>query len=269
MTNTNELNKGLSVEEIKERINDAQDLRKSMTGYFAHEVLPQLRGGISKIHADRNLTKEGQLEKSMKFKKQREVALMKGLSTIKGAYDGLLTDARASVENLLLNYKVEEPSEIDRLMFEQNSTKIKNDILFAPTNREKLKAIQRFSELADGGQYFAQKVYEDFSKMSAELMGGTNSSVERTEYLKALRPINAKLEEKATTTEQRELGVLLDTVKMLQGAELVNIAVMGNALREFGTDAYKYANKTEQYFVDKAEQVQEYEQMERFGQLIK
>ncbi|HHY2675471.1 TPA: hypothetical protein ACV439_003384 [Bacillus toyonensis] len=267
---TNTLNTKLSIEEIKEYMSDARELSASVTGYFAREVLPELRGGIAKIGQDKNLTIHGKAEKREQYKKQQEVVVMKQLSKIETTYDNFLADARASAEAILLSDKgIEKPSDSEQRLFDMQAEKLKTAILFAQTVQAKIKALESFSQLASEGEHFAKQVHADFMQMSADAIGSAKDSVERTAVTQALGRINTKLEAQSTTPMQKKASELLASVKQMQNTQIVNTAILGNALMEISKDTLRYANNLDGYFTEKAEQVAEYDRAVKFGQLIK
>ncbi|EOO20804.1 hypothetical protein [Bacillus cereus] len=267
---TNKLNTKLNIEGIKDYMNEARELSGSVTGYFAREVLPELRGGMQKIGQDNNLTAQGKHEKKEKYRKQQEVAVMRGLSNIQGAYDNFLADARASAEAILLSDKdIEKPSDSEQRLFDMQAEKLKTAILFAPTVQAKIKALESFSQLASEGEYFAKQVHADFMQMSAEAIGSAKDSVERTAFTQALGRINTKIEAQSTSPTQKEASQLLASVKQMQKTAIVNTAILGNALMEISKDTLRYANNLDGYFTEKADTVAEYDRAVKFGQLIK
>ncbi|MCU5515270.1 hypothetical protein OCF62_11865 [Bacillus wiedmannii] len=267
---TSTLNTKLNIEGIKDYMREARELSGSVTGYFAREVLPELRGGIQKIGQDKNLTTQGKHEKKEKYKKQQEVAVMRGLSNIKGAYDNFLADARASAEAILLSNKdIAKPTENEQRLFDMQADKLKTAILFAPTVQAKITALESFSQLASEGEHFAKQVHADFMQMSAEAIGSAKDSVERTAFTQALGRINTQLEAQSTSPTQKEASQLLASVKQMQNTAFVNTIVLENALKEISMDTLKYANDIDGYFTAKAEAVQNYDRDAKFGHLIK
>ncbi|MDF9615147.1 hypothetical protein P5763_24345 [Bacillus cereus] len=265
---TNTINSKLTVEEIKERLFNARDLRGSLTGHIAREVLPRVRGARTKIGQDMNLTVKGQEEKKAKFAKQQEVRLFKEISQIKETYTLLLQDAKMSAEAILIG-DVEQPGEKSQKLFDIQKNKLQSAVMFAPTTNEKIKALREFAQLGEKGEVFAQQIQPEFMEMSQQAMARTTRVEDLSLLTKSLGKINKSLEAQAFSKNQEEATSLLESIEGHLNLEFVNIAVLGNALLEISKDAYDYANNLEGYAVDHAERIQNYDNDVKFGRIIK
>ncbi|EEK76879.1 hypothetical protein [Bacillus cereus] len=265
---TTTINNKLTVDQIKERLFDARDLRNGLTSHMVHEVMPRVRGTRDKIGRDANLTSKGQLEKIAKFNKQQEVKLFSEISQIKETYTLLLQDAKASAEQILIG-DVEQPDETSQKLFDLQKNKLQSAVMFAPTTNEKIKALTEFAKLGEKGQAFAQQIQSDFLAMSQQAMSSTTKPEDLSQLTHALGNLNTSLESNAFSEDQKQASNLLQTVEGHLALEFVNTAVLGNALTEISKDAHNYANNIEGYATDHAERVTEYEQAERLGQIIK
>ncbi|MED0828460.1 hypothetical protein [Bacillus pacificus] len=265
---TNTINNKLTVAAIKERLIDARDLRNSLTGHMAHEVLPRVRGAREKIGQDMNLTVKGQEEKKAKFTKQQEVKLFKEIVELKNTYTLLLQDAKASAEAILIG-DVEQPDETSQKLFDIQKNKLQSAIMFAPTTNEKIKALREFVQLGEKGQAFAQQIQPEFIAMSQQAMANTTGVEDLSSLTKSLGKINKSLESHAFSEEQKEASSLLQSVEGHLNLEFVNTAVLGRGLTEISKDAHDYANNLEGYAVDHAERIQNYDNDVKFGRIIK
>ncbi|HDR7632410.1 TPA: hypothetical protein QCX75_001092 [Bacillus mycoides] len=265
---TKTINNKLMVSEIKERLLDAREVRNSLTGHMAHEVMPRVRSIRYKIGKDANLTTKGQAEKKDKFTKQQEVKLFSEISEAKETYTSLLQDAKASAEAILIK-DIEQPDETSQKLFDMQKNKLQSAVLFAPTTGEKIKALTEFAQLGETGQAYAQQIQGDFLAMSQQAMVNASRPEDRSELTHTLGRLNTKLEANAFSEDQKEASSLLESIQGHLAMEFVNTAVLGDALMEISKETRKYANNIEGYVSAHADRVEEYEQAQRFGQIIK
>ncbi|TEA54386.1 hypothetical protein EZE46_04470 [Bacillus sp. BH2] len=265
---TTTINNKLTVSEIKERLFDARDLRNSFTGHMVHEVMPRVRDARYRIGKDENLTTKGQMEKKEKFAKQQEVKLLSEISQIKETYTLLLQDAKASAEAILIG-DVEQPDETSQKLFDMQKNKLQSAVMFAPTTDAKIKALGEFAKLGEQGQAYARQIQGDFLAMSQQAMSSTTNLAELSKLTHALGKLNTGLEANAFSEDQKEASSLLQSVEGHLALDFVNTTVLGGALMEISKEAHDYANNIEGYATDHADRVAEYEQAERFGQIIK
>lgn len=267
-TKTKEVNNTLTMEEIRERLQDARELRNSLTGHLAHEVLPRVRGTAALIRKDRNLTSKGQTEKIERYKKQQEVRLLREIVTLKNSHDLLLKDAKSSAEAILIA-SVEAPEEKEQALFDIEKNKRQSTVLFAPTTEAKITALSNYAALGNRGQWEAREIQGDYLAMSQQAIASTMNPMEVSKIAKSLGRINKHLESKVMTEDQHAASELLESINAKLNADLVNTAALGNALSEISPTTLQYANKLDQYEIDHADNMEEYDRASRLGMLIK
>ncbi|HDR7724679.1 MULTISPECIES: hypothetical protein [Bacillus] len=150
-----------------------------------------------------------------------------------------------------------------------DAKKAASGVMFAPTAKAKLVAIQNYAALAERGQAYAQQIHANFMEMAAAAIQGATNPTDKLMLTKALGDINTKLENQTTSSEQKEFAKLIESAKRMRGAHFVNTIVLERALREVSKNTFEYANDRKMYMEKYNDQYQAYLKAHKFGHLIR
>lgn len=256
-----------NVKEMQGKLMEAHQIKNNLTGYMARDFIPQLRESRERINQDKTLSTQGKHEKREKHTLQREAALLTHIENEHKSYSAVLDEVITAAEDVLLK-GVDAPSEREQALFDMDAKKAASGVMFAPTAKAKLAAIQSYAALAERGQAYAQQVHAKFTEMAAAAIQGTANPTDKLMLTKALGEINTKLENQTTSREQKEVAKLLESAKRMRGTHFVNTIVLERALLEVSKNTLEYANDRKTYMEKYNEEYNEYLKAHKFGYLI-
>lgn len=256
-----------NVELMHEKVMKAHQIKESLTGFMAREFIPKVREVRGRINQDKMLSTQGKHEKKEKYALEREASLLTHIENEHKSYSAVLDEVITAAEDVLLK-GVDAPSEREQALFDMDAKKAASGVMFAPTAKAKLAAIQSYAALAERGQAYAQQVHAKFTEMAAAAIQGVANPTDKLMLTKALGDINTKLENQTTSGEQKEFAKLLDSAKRMKGANFVNTIVLERALLEVSKNTLEYANDRKTYMEKYNDQYNEYLKAHKFGYLI-
>ncbi|QWI41647.1 hypothetical protein [Bacillus mycoides] len=230
-----------NVEVLKGKLMDARTVQNNLTGYMAHEFLPEMRATRERIGQDKSLSTQGKHEKKEKHAFQQEAALLTHIENQHKDYSAIVGEVVTAAEDILLK-GADAPSEREQALFDMDAKKLRNAVTFAPTATAKIEALKNYAALGERGQAYAQQVHANFTEMAAATIQGTTNPTDKVALTKALGLVNTKLEGQTISEEQKEIASLLDTAKRMKNVQFVNTAVLERALNEVSANTLKYAN---------------------------
>ncbi|PER69650.1 hypothetical protein CN503_05770 [Bacillus cereus] len=257
-----------NVEAMQGKLMEARQIKNNLTGYMARDFIPQLRESRERINQDKVLSTRGKHEKREKHTLQQEASLLTHIENEHKNYSAVLDEVITAAEDVLLK-GVEAPSEREQALFDMDAKKAASGVMFAPTAKAKLVAIQNYAALAERGQAYAQQIHANFTEMAAAAIQGATNPTDKLMLTKALGDINTKLENQTTSSEQKEFAKLLESAKRMRGAHFVNTIVLERALREVSKNTFEYANDRKMYMEKYNDQYQAYLKAHKFGHLIR
>ncbi|MGG6309989.1 hypothetical protein [Paenibacillus macerans] len=234
----------MSQQKAKESIVKAHELRNDNTRFY-REFNDKVRGEISAVRSDRNLSAEGQAAKVKEIKEKRGKELMQEIYKRRHEFRQHLADAKKHAEDVIYA-KIPQPDATKLGRFEEALRVLKTEVMLAVDSKTAAAKLTQFIEGIDD-PYLAHKVSEQFGELSGSILAITpkeEAMKMRLELSQHFSGLTAKYESPDATAAR---GTLESAASMDESAFFIE-TVRESVNNALGVRYGSFINNTDDYF---------------------
>lgn len=233
----------MSIEKIQTNIQKVHELKSGVTGMIKDAVFAY-RSEKGKIRSNRMLTDEGKHAEEKKLQAQFEKAFMGQMLKVDEEKKRLITEGKNEAMKVL-TATLPPVSETKQKLFDMELKKAEGKVTFALGANSAVQALESLINQSSE-PILAQQARELFLKQSSHVIGLANDS-EKSALKQRLNNMFQQLDSKATTDEQKQAKVALESISALEGSGYCT-GYVKEALGEISKKTSDLVNTPKAYF---------------------
>lgn len=235
----------MSKQKAQESIVRAHELRHDNTRFY-REFNDKVRGEISAVRSDRNLSAEGQAAKVSEIKEKRGKELLQEIYKRRHEFRQHLAEAKKHAESVIYA-KISKPDATKLERFEEVFRVLKTEVMLAVNSKTAAAKLTQFIGGIDD-PYLAHKVSEQFGELSGSILAITapeEAMKMRHELSQHFSGLTAKYESPDATAARDTL----ETASAMDQSAFFIDPVRQSVNETLGVRYGSFINNTDDYFV--------------------